>query len=63
MKIEEYFSKIDLNEIERFIEESQEEHITLEFKTVNHPIYTDEKLTGTCADIARLFHYFLTRTI
>ncbi len=42
MKIEEYFSKIDLNEIERFIEESQEEHITLEFKTVNHPIYTDE---------------------
>ena len=39
--MEEYFAKIDLSEIERYIEESQEEHIALEFKTVNHPIYND----------------------
>ena len=41
MEMEEYFAKIDLSEIERYIEESQEEHIALEFKTVNHPIYND----------------------
>ncbi len=32
-----YFNSIDLAEIERFVAERQEEHLTLEFKTVNHP--------------------------
>jgi hypothetical protein len=41
MNIEQYFNSIDLAEIKRFIRDQQEEHVSLEFKTVNHPTVTD----------------------
>lgn len=41
MQLKDYFDSIDLNEIDRFILEKQEENLTLEFKTVNHPNYND----------------------
>ncbi|MDX2174781.1 MAG: ATP-binding protein [Bacteroidota bacterium] len=41
MKLKEYFNSIDLNEINRFIDEGQEENLNLEFKTVNHPEYNE----------------------
>lgn len=37
MTISEYYKTIDINEIDRYISEGQEENINLEFKTVNHP--------------------------
>lgn len=42
MDIKNYFENIDLNEIERFIQEGQEENLYLEFKTVVHPNYNEE---------------------
>lgn len=39
MNIHEYFKSIDLNEVNSFISDQQEENIHLEFKTVNHPNY------------------------
>jgi hypothetical protein len=45
MKLEQIFEAIDLAELNRYIAEQQEEHLHLEFKTVNHPydIVYDEK--------------------
>lgn len=37
MDLKTYFEQIDLNEIDRFISEGQEENVNIEFKTVNHP--------------------------
>jgi hypothetical protein len=42
MDTEQYFNSIDLAEIKRFISDQQEEHVSLEFKTVNHPTVTDQ---------------------
>lgn len=42
MTTAEYFKTIDLDEIERFIVEGQEENVSLEFKTVNHPYVNDK---------------------
>lgn len=42
MALLDYFGSIDQNEIERFITEGQEENVSLEFKTVNHPNYNTE---------------------
>ena len=42
MTLEEYYNSIDLDEIERFIEEGQEENLNLEFKTVNFPNYNKQ---------------------
>jgi hypothetical protein len=42
MTTKEYFDTIDINEIDRFLTDKQEENIELEFKTVNHPDYNDE---------------------
>lgn len=42
MKLKEYFDTIDLTEIERFLLDKQEENVSLEFKTVNHPDYNDD---------------------
>ncbi|MDY0780694.1 ATP-binding protein [Tenacibaculum sp. IB213877] len=39
MNLKEYFEKIDLDEINRFIIEGQEENLNLEFKTTSHPNY------------------------
>lgn len=39
MNILEYFESIDLQEINRYIADQQEENIHIEFKTVNHPHY------------------------
>lgn len=41
MDIKKYFETIDMNEIERFIQEGQEENLFIEFKTVVHPNYND----------------------
>lgn len=37
----EYFESINLEEIERYISDGQEENVNLEFKTVNHPNYNN----------------------
>lgn len=42
MELREYFYSIDLTEIDRYIQDKQEENINLEFKTVNHPNYNDK---------------------
>lgn len=42
MELRQYFDTIDFNEIEKFISDGQEENLTLEFKTVNHPDYDDK---------------------
>lgn len=39
MDIQKYFEGIDINEIDRFIHEGQEENLFIEFKTVVHPNY------------------------
>lgn len=39
MDLKAYYNQIDLEEIERFILEGQEENLNLEFKTVVHPNY------------------------
>ena len=41
IKLLEYYESIDKAEIDRFIADKQEENLTLEFKTVNHPIYNE----------------------
>lgn len=41
MNPREYFDSIDIDELNRLVDEKQEENLYLEFKTVNHPIYTD----------------------
>ena len=41
MDLEAYFESINLAEIDRYIDEGQEENVNLEFKTVNHPIYNN----------------------
>ncbi len=41
MDIKKYFETIDLNEIERFIQDGQEENLFIEFKTVVHPNYNE----------------------
>lgn len=41
MTLQDYFDAIDILEIERFVADGQEENVTLEFKTVNHPHYND----------------------
>src|SRR6266566_2213429 len=42
MTIKEYFDAIDIKEIDRFLNDKQEENTELEFKTVNHPDYNDD---------------------
>ncbi|MES2733478.1 MAG: ATP-binding protein [Bacteroidota bacterium] len=42
MDIKKYFENIDLNEIDRFIQEGQEENLYIEFKTVVHPNYNND---------------------
>ena len=42
MDLLDYFNKIDINEINRMLEEGQEENIHIEFKTVNHPVYNND---------------------
>lgn len=39
MNLKEYFDSIDVQEIDRFVYEQQEENINIEFKTVNHPCH------------------------
>ena len=41
MDIDKYFKTIDLNEIERLIQDGQEENLFIEFKTVVHPNYKE----------------------
>jgi hypothetical protein len=42
MKLRDYFDSIDISEIERFVTEKQEENVSIEFKTVNHPKYSEK---------------------
>jgi hypothetical protein len=42
MSNEDYFERIDLDEIKLLVENKQEENLFLEFKTVNHPNYNDK---------------------
>lgn len=42
METKDYFESIDLNEINRFIHEGQEENLYIEFKTVVHPNFNDK---------------------
>lgn len=45
MSNEEYFEKIDLVEIESFVDNKREENLYIEFKTVNHPVYNEDNKT------------------
>lgn len=42
MSNEEYFEKLDYDEIRLLVDNRQEENVFLEFKTVNHPNYNDK---------------------
>jgi len=58
MNLEEYFKIIDLEEINRFIEDGQEENLTLEFKTVNHPNYNENNREFDKINISEVFSGF-----
>lgn len=42
MNIQDFFESIDLAEIEKMIQDKQEENLFLEFKTVNHPFFNNQ---------------------
>ncbi len=62
MKLKQYFDIIDINEINRCIAEKQEEHLTLEFKTVNHPDYNNENKGFDKKNISKIISGFANST-
>lgn len=42
MNLLDYFNKIDISEIDRMVDEGQEENVHLEFKTTVHPIFNND---------------------
>lgn len=58
MELLEYFNKINLEEIKRFIKEEQEENLNLEFKTVNHPFYNDKNKDDDKKNISKALSGF-----
>lgn len=58
MDIKNYFESIDLNEIDRFIEEKQEENLFIEFKTVVHPNYNQHNKNDDKKNIAKTISGF-----
>lgn len=58
MEIQEYFDKIDIHEIERFICEKQEENLSLEFKTVVHPNFNDKNKDDDKKNISKTLSGF-----
>ncbi len=58
MDLKAYYERIDLNEIERFIAEGQEENLNLEFKTVVHPNYNQYNNEDDKKNISKTFSGF-----
>jgi hypothetical protein len=58
MDLKAYYNQIDLEEIERFILEGQEENLNLEFKTVVHPNYNLNNKEDDKKNISKTFSGF-----
>jgi hypothetical protein len=58
MDLKEYFERIDLEEIERYISDGQEENLNLEFKTVVHPNYNQNNKEDDKKNISKTFSGF-----
>lgn len=58
MNLKQYFESINLEELDRYITEKQEENLNLEFKTVNHPNYNDQNREFDKKNIAEVFSGF-----
>lgn len=58
MDIKKYFETIDINEIERFIQDGQEENSFIEFKTVVHPNYNDKNREDDKKNISKTISGF-----
>lgn len=58
MTLQDYFNSINLDEIDRFISEKQEENTTLEFKTVNHPDYNEQNRDDDKKNISKVLSGF-----
>lgn len=58
MNLKEYFDSININEIERFIQDIQEENVHLEFKTTMHPIYNNENREFDKKNISKVISGF-----
>lgn len=58
MDLKAYYEKIDLNEIDRFITDGQEENLNLEFKTVVHPNYNEHNREDDKKNISKTFSGF-----
>lgn len=58
MDLKAYFEKIDINEINRFIFDGQEENLNLEFKTVVHPNHNQHNREDDKKNISKTFSGF-----
>jgi len=58
MELFDYFNTIDLTEVDRFISEGQEENVSLEFKTVNHPASNDISRNDDKKNISKVLSGF-----
>lgn len=58
MDLKAYFDKIDIEEIERFILDGQEENLNIEFKTVVHPNYNQNNKDDDKKNISKTLSGF-----
>lgn len=58
MDLKAYFDKIDIEEIERFIIDGQEENLNIEFKTVVHPNYNQQNKDDDKKNISKTLSGF-----
>lgn len=58
MGLKEYFDSINIEEIDRYVNEGQEENLTLEFKTVVHPNYNQHNREDDKKNISKTFSGF-----
>lgn len=58
MNLKSYFENIDINEIDRYISDGQEENLNLEFKSVVHPNYNTHNREDDKKNISKTFSGF-----
>ncbi len=58
MDLKEYYNKIDIAEIDRYISEGQEENLNIEFKTVIHPNFNQNNKEYDKKNISKTFSGF-----
>lgn len=58
MNLKAYFDKLDIEEIERFINDGQEENLNIEFKTVVHPNYNQHNKDDDKKNISKTLSGF-----